>query len=86
MARPVDTPESKAQTWVYASLAVVDGPRKLELAQVSFDRLIFTTPPRLTSNRIELILTNGDAEHRQMADVLPHDANATLIPIQLIAK
>lgn len=71
-------------TWTYASLTVLDGQRRLKPAQAAFDRIYFTTPPRLTSRQIEIILVNGDAEQRHLALVLPHDADATRIPIQLL--
>jgi hypothetical protein len=46
----------------------------------------FAEPPHLTSSQVEIILVNGDAQQRHMAIVLPHDANATRIPIRLIAE
>jgi hypothetical protein len=70
--------------WVYASLTVCDGPRRLKPSEVSFDLLRFIEPPHLTSNRIEIILVNGDHEQRHFAMVLPHEADATHIPIQLL--
>jgi hypothetical protein len=72
------------QAWTYASLTVLDGKRQLKPAQLAFDRIYFVTPPRLTSAEIEIIVTNGDAEQRHRAVVLPHDADATRIPIQLL--
>jgi hypothetical protein len=71
-------------TWVYVSLTVVDGQRRLKPAQVGPDRLLFDDPPHLTSQRVEIILNNGDQEQRNFADILPHDALATTIPIQLL--
>jgi hypothetical protein len=70
--------------WIYASLAVVDGQRRLKPAQVGPDHLLFTMPPHLTGEKIEIILQNGDEEHRSFADVLPHHPDATMIPIQLL--
>ncbi len=78
--------ETKGSTWVYVSLAVIDGPRTLKPAQVASDRILFTTPPKITSERVELVLTNGDSEYRQYAAVLPHDAEATRIPIKLLGQ
>jgi hypothetical protein len=83
MQPTIDIPHSENK-WVYATLTVFDGPRKLKPTQVSTDWVRFDQPPHLESKQIEIILMNGDAEHRQMAAVLPHDANATLIPIRLI--
>jgi hypothetical protein len=60
--------------WIYASLAVVDGQRRLKPAQVGPDHLLFTMPPHLTGEKIEIILQN----------VLPHHPDATMIPIQLL--
>jgi hypothetical protein len=84
MQPSVNSHEPREQKWTYASLTVLDGPRRLKPAQVAFDRLLFREPPHLTSNQVEIILTNGDAEQRQMAIVLPHDDNATRIPIRLL--
>jgi hypothetical protein len=70
--------------WVYASLIVVDGERRLKPSHVGPDDVRFPTPPRLTSEKIEIILTNGDEEQRNYAIVLPHDPDATQIPIELL--
>ena len=72
------------QTWTYASLTVIDGERKLKPAQVAFDRLLFDTPPHLISGQVEIIVRNGESEHRRTATVLPHDAEATRIPIRMV--
>jgi len=77
--------ESRPASWIYAALTVLDGPRRLKPVEVAFDRIDFAQPPRLTSGQIEIILTNGDAEQRHKAVVLPHDPDATRIPIQLMA-
>ena len=77
---------SGKSNWVYATVTVVDGSRRLKPREVSFDRLRFSEPPRLTSSQVEIILTNGDAEQRQMAAVLPHDADDTRIPIRLLPQ
>lgn len=75
---------SNSSKWVYASLTVVDGDRRLKPAEVAFDRLCFASPPRLRGARVEIILVNGEAEQRHVAEVLPHDAEATRIPIRLM--
>ena len=77
-------PQSVKTTWVYASLSVRDGGRLLKPRQVSADWLLFSEPPRLTSDEIEIILVNGDEEQRGSAAVLPHDPDATQIPIRLL--
>jgi hypothetical protein len=83
MQPTLDVPHSENK-WVYATLTVIDGPRQLKPTHVCGDWIRFGQPPRLESQQIEIILTNGNAEYRQMADVLPHDAEATRIPIRLI--
>ena len=70
--------------WTYASLAVIDGARLLKPAAVAFDRIDFAQAPHLTSAEIQIVLTNGDAEQRHVAAVLPHDHGATRIPIRLL--
>ena len=86
MQPSVNAPRPNEQKWVYASLTVWDGPRQLKPSHVSSDRLRFTEPPRLTSSEIEIILVNGNAEQRHKAKILPHDANATRIPIRLVTE
>jgi hypothetical protein len=81
LERPARTSE---QGWLYASLAVLDGPRRIKPAQVGPDLLLFDEPPHLTSSRVEIILTNGDEEQRHFATVLPHDEDAKRIPIRLM--
>lgn len=78
------SPAAGQKSWTYVSLAVVDGQRILKPAQVGYDALLFAEPPRLESKQIEIILRNGDAEQRSFAIVLPHDQDATRIPIQLV--
>jgi hypothetical protein len=85
MQPSLDTPRPPKRNWTYASLTVIDGSRELKPAQVAFDRLLFREPPHLTSSQVEIILTNGDAEQRTLATVLPHDPEATRIPIRLCA-
>jgi len=80
----LNVPRPGQQRWTYAALSVVDGDRRLKPTHAAFDRLYFAEPPRLISNRIEIILTNGTAEQRHTAVVLPHDPHATRIPIQLV--
>jgi hypothetical protein len=77
---------ASAWNWVYTSLTVIDGQRRLKPAQVGPDRLLFTTPPHLKGGKVEIILANGDQEQRSFANVLPHDADATMIPIQLLVS
>ena len=84
MHSSVDFPHTKAPGWVYATLTVMDGNRRLNPTQVSFDHVLFLEPPCLQSEVIEIILVNGDAEQHQTATVLPHDPQATWIPIRLI--
>ena len=69
---------------IHAALTVIDGQRRLKPSQVSFDQPLFADPPHLTSSQVEIILIDGDAEQRHIAAVLPHDADATRIPIQLV--
>jgi hypothetical protein len=77
-------PQPATQRWTYASLTVLDGTRPLKPSHVGPDRLQFTEPPRLTSETVEVILRNGDEEQRHTAIVLPHDAAAMRIPINLL--
>jgi hypothetical protein len=84
---PALKPARPAQNaWTYASLTVRDGDRQLKPSHASFDRLRFAEPPHLTSARVEIILVNGDQEQRHTAIVLPHEPDATRIPIQLISE
>lgn len=78
------TPAPGQQNWTYVSLAVIDGQRILKPTHLAHDRLRFAEPPHLESKQIEIILRNGDAEQRSFATVLPHDRDATRIPIQLV--
>ncbi len=84
MQPSLNIPHRREEGWIYASLTVLDAQRKLKPTHAAFDRLYFAQPPRLTSAQIEIILVNGDAEQRRMAVVLPHDADATRIPIRLL--
>ena len=86
MPPSLDTLRSGKQNWTYATLTVLDGLRQLKPSEVAFDRMNFAEPPHLTSSQVEIILVNGNAQQRHMAIVLPHDANATRIPIRLIAE
>lgn len=83
MQPSLKTPPSDETNWVYAKLIVIDGSRHLKPSEVAFDRLCFPQPPHLTSNRVEVILVNGDEEQRHTAIVLPHDSEAMRIPIRL---
>ena len=77
--------EPKSSQWVYTTIAVHDGDRILQPTHVSFDRVIFNTPPKLTTTRVEILITNGSDEFRSIVDVLPHDPEATEIPIHSVA-
>ena len=84
MQLSANLPRPMSSGWIYASLKIIDAQRELKPAEVSFDHIEFRTPPHLTSSTIEIIITNGDAEYRRTARVLPHDPAATEIPIELI--
>ncbi len=75
---------SRANDYVYAELLVLDGDRRLRPTHACATRLNFYEPPRLVSETIEIVLTNGDEQDRHLATVLPHDADASEIPIQLL--
>lgn len=77
-------PPAEKKNWVYASLTVIDGQRRLKPTHAAFDRLIFAEPPQITGGQVEVILKNGDAEQHRTAIVLPHDSQATRIPIRLL--
>jgi hypothetical protein len=81
--QPTAGVQSLEHKWVYATLTVFDGQRKLKPRQVSTDWIRFSEPPRLVADVIEIVLVNGDAEQRHIATVLPHDQQATKIPIRL---
>lgn len=84
MQPPLTDSRPAKQSWLYATLTVIDGARQLKPAQVGFDRIRFDQPPHLTSREVEIILVNGSEEQRHMAIVLPHDPEATRIPIELL--
>jgi hypothetical protein len=86
MQPSLNIPQPNNQRWVYAELIVCDGPRQLKPSEVSFDLLRFAEPPHLTNTQVEIILTNGDQEQRRLAMILPHDADATQIPIRLLPE
>jgi hypothetical protein len=86
MQPSIDSPRKNSGKWVYVSLRVRDGDRVLKPSHVGPDDIRFFEPPRLTSAQIEVIITNGDFEDRQFVTVLPHEADATLIPIRLQNK
>jgi hypothetical protein len=84
---PALKPAQSAQsTWTYASLTVCDAGRQLKPSHAAFDRLRFVDPPHLISARVEIIIANGDQVQRHTAIVLPHDPDATRIPIQLVME
>jgi hypothetical protein len=74
--------EQQSSQWVYTTIALHDGDRILWPTHVSSDRVIFQTPPALNSTKVEIVITNGTDEFRSTVDVLPHDRNATEIPIR----
>ena len=74
--------EPTSPRWVYATITLYDGDRTLSPTHVSSDRVIFQTPPHLTSSRVEIVIANGADEFRSVVDVLPHDDSATEIPIR----
>ncbi len=76
--------ERDSSQWIYTTIALDDAGRHLQPTHVSFDRVIFNTPPRLTSERVEIVMTNGETEFRSLADVLPHADDATEIPIRSV--
>jgi len=80
----LNLPHRREKDWVYVSLTVVDGDRRLNPTHVAFDRLLFDEAPRLRSAQVEIIVVNGEVEDRRVARVLPHDEDATRIPIRLL--
>ena len=70
--------------WTYASLTVLDGERQLKPCDVASDRIHFREPPRLVSEQVVVVVVNGDFEYRRVVAVLPHDEDATRIPIRLL--
>ena len=81
--KPNPTPPSATQ-WNYVDVHVTDGQRVLRPTHVAFDRLIFAEPPNLSSQQIEIVVTNNGQSHSSQALILPHKPSATQIPIQLI--
>jgi hypothetical protein len=69
MSRRMAEPESSR--WTYTPIVLHDGDRILEPTHISFDRVFFRAPPRLTSNRIAIVISNGRDEFRSVFDVLP---------------
>ena len=87
MCASLNTAQStKKKGWTYATLTVMDGVRQLRPREVGGDQIYFTDPPHLVSEQVEVIITVGDEEQRQMVTVLPHDAEATQIPIQFVRQ
>jgi hypothetical protein len=78
--------ESPASQWNYVKLEVLDADRVLRPTHCSFDFLIFKDPPKVTSDIIQVIVTNRGIPHSRYARVLPHDETATRIPIELIVE
>jgi hypothetical protein len=86
MSVPTQPNSADKQTaqWNYVDVQVLDGQRVLRPTHVSFDQLIFAEPPNLSSQHIEIVITNNGRSHPSRATVLPHDPQSTRIPIQLI--
>jgi hypothetical protein len=76
--------EKKSSQWVYTTITLHDSDRALYPTHVSSDRVIFRTAPQLTSTRVEIVIKNGEDEFRSLADVLPHNHDATEIPIRSV--
>ena len=74
--------EPKPSQWLYTTITLHDGPRILHPTHVSFDRVVFSSPPRLTASQVEIVIANGPDEFRSTATILPHDPAATEIPIR----
>jgi hypothetical protein len=81
---PHQIAERQSPQWVYTSISLHDAERILQPTQVSFDRVLFRTPPQLSSTRVEIVISNGQDEFRSFVDVLPHQQNATEIPIRSV--
>jgi hypothetical protein len=79
---PHEIAERKSSQWVYAAITLRDSERILYPTHVSHDRVIFAAPPKLKTTRVEIVIANGSDEFRSLADVLPHDQDATEIPIR----
>jgi hypothetical protein len=79
---PHQIAERESSQWLCTTITLHDGQRILQPTHVSFDRVVFSTPPRLTTSQVEIVITNGPDEFRSTADVLPHDPDATEIPIR----
>jgi hypothetical protein len=76
--------EQKSSQWVYTTIRLHDGQRVLYPTHVSSDRIIFHAPPKLAATQVEVTIRSGDHEVRSWVEVLPHDANATEIPVRII--
>jgi hypothetical protein len=85
MQTSVEIPQQSKHKWTYATVRVHDGDRVLKPTHIGPDDIRFSEPPHLVSSEVEVILTVGDAGQRSRVIVLPHDANATVIPIQSVA-
>jgi hypothetical protein len=79
---PHQIAKKESSQWLYTTITLSDGQRILQPTHVSFDRVVFSTPPRLTTSQVEIVITNGPDEFRSTAEVLPHDPDATEIPIR----
>jgi hypothetical protein len=86
MSAPIEpnSTAAPAPQWNYVDVQVMDGQRALRPTHVAFDRLIFAEPPNLSSQQIEIVVTNNGQSHMSRALVLPHESSSTRIPIRLI--
>ncbi len=84
MDAPTNNAATERPTWLYASLTVFDGPRKLKPMRMGPEYFDFREPPRLISKTVEIIVKNGDREYRSQVRILPHDPEATRIPVRTL--
>ncbi len=64
-------------------MRVVAGDRELIPTHVAYDRLIFSTPPRLGATQVRIIIEVDQTRREWHATVLPHSPQAIRIPIVL---
>lgn len=84
VAPPSGPASTRWPSWNYVEVSVQDGPRHLRPTHVSHDYLIFTEPPQLTSNEIDITISDNAGSDTSRVRVLPHDPSATQIPIQYL--
>lgn len=80
-----DGPVTTTSSWPYLDIAVREGARELKPTHVCATEMIFTDAPRFTSDQVTLITRSGQRETTRLARVLPHEQDATQIPIRLLA-